>query len=170
MFQDHQATKAFALLGVAEAIVFSSFGNGYSISDLVFIGAAGIIGGLIGRAMWQLFAMSHDRWTLPIRGALAGGFMGWVSLFPAVLVYITLNNYIGQYSTVAGFVRSLVSPNTLLELGGSFVVFGILATVAIGWLTIPIGAFVGYVVGRKYNRNTDNHLDDKTDEPGTEHS
>lgn len=169
MLRDHQATKAFALLGVVEAIVFSISGNSYTASDLVFIGAAGIIGGLVGRAMWRLLVVSHDRWTLPIRGALAGGFTGWVSLFPATIIYITLNHYIDQYPTVASFIGSLASHNVLLELGGSFVVFGILATVGIGWITIPIGAFVGYIVGRKRNQNDSDNLDDMNEESRIEH-
>lgn len=59
-----------------------------------------------------------------------------------------------QYPSIIDFIESLASPVAFLEFAFGFVIFGILGTVAVGWITIPIAAITGYALGREYeNRN-----------------
>ena len=172
MSRRYGATEMFGLLAVVEAALFHIIGgytsntetlyNGFSGADVAaalgsvselfaFAGTAGIISALVGRAMWRLIVESTDRWTLPIRGALAGGFTGWLSIFPIAMMLFTVD----QYSSVPGFVESVASPVALAEFGMGFVLFGILGTIGAGWLTIPTAAIVGYFLGREFS-NCDN--------------
>lgn len=166
MNQKYGATEIFGFLAVVEMTLIHIIGgytsdtetlyNGFSgadiaaalgsITDLVaVVGTAGIVSAFVGRAMWRLIAESSDRWTLPIRGALAGGFTGWLSISPIAMILFTVD----QYSSVSGFVESVASPVALAEFGMGFVLFGILGTVGIGWLTIPTAVITGYLLGRE---------------------
>ena len=145
MSRGHGATETFALLSLIEAMGFWILEPGTSL--LLAAGGAFIVGGLVGRAMWRLIVESTDRWTLSIRGALAGGLTGWISISPTAMVLFTVD----QYSSVSGFVASVASPVALAEFGMGFVLFGILGTIGVGWLTIPTEAIAGYLLSREFD-------------------
>ena len=166
MNKEYGATETFGLLAVVEMALVQIIGgytsstetlyNGFSgadiaaalgsVTDLVaVVGTAGIVSAVIGRVMWRLVVESTDRWTLPIRGALAGGLTGWISISPIAVILLAVD----QYSSVSGFVESIASPVALAEFGMGFVLFGILGTIGIGWLTIPTAAITGYLLGRE---------------------
>lgn len=148
MSQEHGATETFALLS---AIVAGLFWINEPLPNLLFfIISTGIIGGFIGRAMWRLVVDSSERWSVPVRGAIAGGLTGWLSISPVAMILINFS----QYPSIIDFIESLASPVAFLEFAFGFVIFGILGTVAVGWITIPIAAITGYALGREYeNRN-----------------
>ncbi len=166
MNKEYGATETFGLLAAVEMALVQIIGgytsntetlyNGFSgadiaaalgsVTDLVaVVGTAGIVSALVGRAMWRLIVESTDRWTLPLRGALAGGLTGWISIPPIAMALVTVD----QYSSVSGFVASVASPVALAEFGMGFVLFGILGTIGIGWLTIPTAAIAGYFLSRE---------------------
>jgi hypothetical protein len=148
MTRNPGATGTFALLGVVDVLLFSLAGNGGTGSIVFFAGTAGVVGGLVGRAMWRLIVESSDRWTLPIRGALAGGFTGWLSIPPTAMVWVATE----QFSSVNDVFELFTSLNAVLEFGMGFVLFGIVGTIFVGWATIPTGALTGYVMGREEKR------------------
>lgn len=143
MSREHGATETFALLALIEAIVFWI---NEPVADLLLAaGTALIVGGLVGRAMWWLIVDSSNRWTTPIRGAIAGGLTGWISISPMAMVLFTF----GRYSSITGFINALASPTAFLEFAFGFILLGILGTFGIGWITIPTAAVVGYILGRE---------------------
>ena len=143
MSRGHGATETFALLSLIEAMGFWILEPGTSL--LLAAGGAFIVGGLVGRAMWWLIVDSSNRWTTPIRGAIAGGLTGWIPIFPAAAVSV----YSGQLSSLSEFVALFSSLNALLEFALGTVVFGLFGTIFVGWITIPTAAVVGYVLGRE---------------------
>jgi hypothetical protein len=139
----HSATRTFGLLALVEAILFW-------IAEplphlLLAAGTAFIVGGLVGRVMWKVIVDSSDRWTLPIRGALAGGLTGWISISPIAMVLFT----VGQYSSITGLINSLASPTAFAEFAFGFVLLGVIGTFVVGWITVPTAAITGYVLGRE---------------------
>jgi|AntDeeMetageno50_2_1112565.scaffolds.fasta_scaffold14306_1 hypothetical protein len=142
MAQNIGATAAFSLLAGTGALLFST--DMSLLASLFSVITVSVAGGLIGRAMWWVFVDSLDKWSIPVRGVVAGAFTGWLSIFPAATILINLS----QYSSLSEFVGSFSSLNALLEFAFGIVVFGLLGTVFVGWITIPIAAIVGYVVGR----------------------
>lgn len=146
MNRNNSATASFSLLAGIEAFVFS--GGLSLLKSLLFAIIAGVAGGLIGRVMWLMVVNSSTRWSVPTRGALAGAFTGWLSIFPAATALFNL----GRYSSLSGFAESLAPFNALLEFTVGIVAFGLLGTVGAGWITIPTAAFLGYVVGREQQR------------------
>ena len=168
MNKEYGATETFGLLAAVEMALVQIIGgytsntetlyNGFSgadiaaalgsVTDLVaVVGTAGIVSALVGRAMWRLIVESTDRWTLPLRGALAGGLTGWISISPIAMILFTVE----QYSSVSGFIASVASPVALAEFRMGFVLFGILGTVGIRWLTIPTAAIAGYLLSREFD-------------------
>jgi hypothetical protein len=145
MSREHGATETFALLS---AIVAGLLYINEPLPNLLFsIITTSIIGGLIGRAMWWLVVDSSERWSVSIRGAIAGGLTGWLSISPVAMVGFSAQRF-STVSDVAGVFSSL---NAVLEFSMGFVLFLVVGTFFAGWITIPIAAITGYVLGREYD-------------------
>jgi hypothetical protein len=146
MSPEHGATETFALLS---AIVAGLFYLNEPLPNLLFfIITTSIIGGLIGRAMWWLVVDSSERWSISVRGAIAGGLTGWLSISPVAMVGFSME----QFSTVSDVAGVFSSLNAVLEFSMGFVLLLVVGTVFVGWITIPVAAITGYALGRDYDR------------------
>jgi hypothetical protein len=146
MSPEHGATETFALLSAIVAGLF--YINEPLPSLLFFVATTSIIGGLIGRAMWWLVVDSSERWSISVRGAIAGGLTGWLSISPVAMVSFSMIRF-STVSDVAGVFSSL---NAVLEFSMGFVLFLVVGTFFAGWITIPVAAITGYALSRDYDR------------------
>ncbi|UPW00789.1 hypothetical protein M0R88_01480 [Halorussus gelatinilyticus] len=98
-----------------------------------------VISGPVGGGVWKLVVERSDRWSLPHRGAVAGGLTMWLTVAVVVPLVVISNNLQGAFTT----------GSAAFEAGALFVVGAILGAGLVGVFTIPVGVVVGYLLGRR---------------------
>lgn len=96
-----------------------------------------VIATLVGGLSWQQIVARFDRWSVPTRGAIAGGVTIWGS-FALLVPIVTL---IDQF-------ESVTSPSAIVETIGLMLFVGTGGMVFIGIFLVPFGIVIGYLLGR----------------------
>lgn len=107
----------------------------FSVVDAVGLAAIAVAAAtLVGALTWYLLVERLDRWSVRHRGAISGAVTGWLAV-PVAAACLRI--------TVA------TPGQSWLLLAASGFAIGLLAgSVLVGWATIPVGALVGYELGR----------------------
>lgn len=108
-----------------------------------------VVTALVGRAVWRLIVMKFDRWSVSLRGAIAGALTMWLSItitIPAVVILSQTPTIIRELS--AARVIQGLSLEIFLETGLLFALAATTGGVLVGGFAIPIGGLVGYFLGR----------------------
>lgn len=126
----------FASISVYDT--FMMMGNGISIhvpplvEALLFLAGTAVSGGLIGGLVWFIIVEQMGRFSVRIRGAVSGVVTAALSSVP-ILFW--------------GFLLTYGSRSSVSEMVIASFAFALLGLVYIGWLTLPIGAVTGYILG-----------------------
>lgn len=107
------------------------------------VGAATVVATAVGTVAWAVFVERPNRWSVPVRGAVAGGVTVWASITLVVPLVVIIDQ----------FDEMSVSTATALEVLVLAGLAGTVGTVAVGAFFLPIGLLAGYLLGRRHSPN-----------------
>lgn len=108
-----------------------------SLPFAVVVIVSTVIATLMGGLSWQQIVVRSDRWSVPTRGAIAGG----VTIWESFLLLVPIVTLIDQF-------ESITSPSVLIEAIGLMLLAGTVGMVFIGIFLVPFGIVIGYLLGR----------------------
>jgi hypothetical protein len=121
----------------------SSVGSGGVELPGLVVGSATVVAAAVGAVAWAVFVERSDRWSVPVRGAVAGGATVWGSITLVVPVVVVVDQ-LGEMSV------STTAALEVLVLAG---LAGTLGMVAVGVFFLPVGLLAGYLLGRRRSPN-----------------
>lgn len=125
-------------------IAFDAIGGGWSLF-CVFAGAGAFLCGLL---CWRVAAARRPgKWRGALAGGLAGALGHWVCWYFFIAVH-RIAFLLGDQSVVS--VGG--PPMTLVEAFMGASAYSIFSLVAVGWITVPVGAAAGMILGMRQAR------------------
>lgn len=137
----------FGGLGSLTSLLFVASGvspgsGGVELLGLV-VGSATVVAAAVGTVAWTVFVERSDRWSVPVRGAVAGGATVWGSITLVVPVVVVVDRLGEMWAPTTTALEVLV----LAGLAGT------LGMVSVGAFFLPVGVLAGYLLGRRRSPN-----------------
>lgn len=144
----HRSRTAALVFGAVGTLLSSAWAIGYGTTvpqagqtpplALVVV-VSTVTAGVAGAIVWTRLVDRFDRWSIPVRGAVAGAATVWAAFALTVPVVVLVDRS----------AALSLSPTALLEALGLAVLVGTVGMVFVGVFLLPVGVLAGYFLGRR---------------------